>query len=119
MIGAVAAVRRWMTMNHEDRLADSDLRTQTIVSLLQGINGLRVEPIDNIIGHQPFGLNLHVDASVTGMTAQDVVDQLKQGDPPIWTRVKDWEDFIAIHVFGLNEGEEKIVGQRIADLFKR
>lgn len=43
----------------------------------------------------------------------------KQGDPPIWTRVKDWEDFITIHVFGLNEGEEKIVGQRIADLFKR
>jgi hypothetical protein len=33
--------------------------------------------------------------------------------------VKDWEDFITIHVFGLNEGEEKIVGQRIADLFKR
>jgi hypothetical protein len=78
-----------------------------------------VEPIDNIIGHQPFGLNLHVDESVTGMTAHDVVDQLKQGDPPIWTRVKDWEDFITIHVFGLNEGEEKIVGQRIADLFKR
>jgi len=119
MIGAVAAIRRWMTMNHEDRLVDSDIRTQTIVSSLQGIDGLRVEPIDNIIGHQPFGLNLHVDESVTGMTAHDVVDQLKQGDPPIWTRVKDWEDFITIHVFGLNEGEEKIVGQRIADLFKR
>ena len=74
--------------------------------------------LTNIIGHQPFGLNLWVDEGVTGMTALEVVDKLKAGDPPIWTRVRDYEDFITLHIFGLNEGEEHIVGDRIAALFK-
>ena len=68
------------------------------------------------MGHQPFGVNLEFDISVTKMSAQDIVDQLKLGDPPIWTRARIGEDKIIIHVFGLNEGEEKVVGQRIADL---
>ena len=39
--------------------------------------------------------------------------------PPIWTRVRDGEDQIIIHVFGLKDGEDALVGQRIAGLFGR
>ena len=117
MIGAVAATRRWMTMNHEERLAETERRTQVIINAVAGIEGVSAAMLDNIIGHQPFGLDLRVDAAITGMTAADVVERLKAGDPPIWTRVRDWEDCITIHVFGLNEGEERIVGERIAGLF--
>ena len=49
---------------------------------------------------------------------KDVVDNLKAGTPPIWTRVKDGEDHIEIHIFGLKPGEEDLVGKRIADIFK-
>ena len=59
-----------------------------------------------------------VATAVTGMTVHEVVDRLKAGDPPIWTRVRDWEDCVTIHTFGLSEGEEHIVGERIADLFR-
>ena len=52
------------------------------------------------------------------MNIRQVADKLKAGDPPIWTRVRDWEDFITIHMFGLNENEEHIVGDRIAALFE-
>ena len=54
---------------------------------------------------------------MTGLTLQDVVDKLKQGDPPVWTRARDGDDYIALHIFGLSEGEEEIVGNRIAALF--
>jgi D-glucosaminate-6-phosphate ammonia-lyase len=118
IVGAVAAVRRWMTLNHEERLADAERKTRTILASLQGIPGVKAQFIDNIIGHMPYGLTLEVDPSVTGLTAHDVVTRLKEGDPPIWTRVRDGEHWIAIHVFGLNEGEDQIVGQRIAGLFK-
>ena len=118
MIGAVAATRRWMTMNHEERLAITERRTQVIIDALKGIEGVSAVMLDNIIGHQPFGLDLRVDPSVTGMTVQDVVDKLKAGDPPIWTRVRDWEDCITIHTFGMSEGEEYVVGERIAELFR-
>ena len=117
MIGAVAATRRWMTMNHEERLAVTESRTQVIIDAVKGIEGVSAVMLENIIGHQPFGLDLRVDPSVTGMTAADVVEKLKAGDPPIWTRVRDWEDCITIHTFGLSEGEEYLVGERIAELF--
>ncbi len=118
MMGCVAAVKRWMTMNHEERLSNVETRTQTIVTRLLTVPGVRVEMLDNIIGHQPFGFNLWVDEAVTGMNIRQVADKLKAGDPPIWTRVRDWEDFITIHMFGLNENEEHIVGDRIAALFE-
>ena len=117
MIGAVAAVRHWMTMNHEDRLADAERRSRNILNAVAGIPGLSGELIDNVIGHQAYGLNLWVDPVVAGMTIYDLRDRLKDGAPPIWTRVRDDEDFITIHVFGLNPGEDSIVGERIAALF--
>jgi len=116
MVGVVAAVRRWMTMNHEERLAEAERKSQAIVTRLQGVPGVKVEIIQNIIGQQPFGVNLWVDPKVTGMTVHDVVAKLREGDPPIWARVREGEDFIAIHMFGLNEGEEHIVAERIAKL---
>jgi L-seryl-tRNA(Ser) seleniumtransferase len=119
MIGAVAAVKRWFTMDHESRLAEVEQRSQTILTPLRNIPGLKAEMMDNIIGHQPFGVHLEVDPDVAGFTAQELVDRLKAGDPPIWMRVREGEEHIDIHVFGLYEGEEQMVGERIAAEFGR
>ena len=119
MVGAVAAVRRWMTMNHEERLAETETKCRNMLDPLRGIPGVTVELIDNIIGHQPYGVTLEVDSRVAGFSAHDVVDRLKAGDPPIWTRVREGDTGIILHAFGLNEGEDKIVGQRIAALFDK
>ena len=118
MMGAVAAVQVWMTRNHEDRLADAERRTRVILGALDGVEGLKAEMIDNVIGHQPYGLTIRVDQSVTGFDIYELRDRLKEGDPPIWTRVRDGEDCIIIHMFGLNEGEDQIVGERISALFR-
>ena len=117
MVGVVAAVRLWMTMNHEERLADTETKCRNMMAPLQGISGVTVELSDNIIGHQPYGVTMEVDPAVIGMSAQDVVDRLKAGDPPIWTRVREGDTGIILHAFGLNEGEDKVVGERIAALF--
>ena len=119
MVGVVAAVRRWFTMNHEERLAQVEQQCQTIISSLRGIAGLKSSMLDNVIGHQPFGVQIEVDPAEAGMTALEIVDKLKAGDPPVWTRVREGEDFIVIHGFGLREGQDKIVGERIAALFER
>ena len=114
----VAAVNHWMTMNHEDRLATAERQCLAMMAPLRGIPGVKAELINNVIGHQPFGLRLEVDHTQTGLTVHDVVAKLKAGDPPVFTRVRDDEDWITIHVFGLSDGEDKIVGERIAALFK-
>ena len=117
IVGVVAAVKRWMTMNHEERLADAEGQSQTIIQSLSGIDGVRAEMIDNVIGHQPFGVRIEVDAARAGLTARDMVDRLKQGTPSIWTRVRDGEEWMDVHVFGLADGEAEIVGERMAALF--
>ena len=118
MIGSVAAVRRWMTMNHEERLARVEEKCQGILSPIRGIEGLQTEMLTNVIGHQPLGVRLRIDSDITGLTVDDVVEKLKDGDPSIWTRVDPYVDgAITIHVFGLSDGEESIVGNRIAELF--
>ena len=119
MMGAVAAVQVWMTMNHEDRLADAERRTRVILEAVEGVPGLKAEMIDNVIGHQPYGLTIRVDQSVTGFDIYELRDRLREGDPPIWTRVRDGEDFIIIHMFGLNPGEDQIVGERVAALCRK
>ena len=117
IVGAVAAVKRWMSMDHEERLAEYERKSQVIIGALRGISGVEVALIDNELGHHPFGMSLHVDPAAAGLTVHDVVGQLKAGDPPIWTRVREGEDHIIIHVFGLKDGEERVVGERIAALF--
>ena len=117
IVGVVAAVKRWMTMNHEERLADAEGQSQAIIQALSGIDGVRAEMIDNVIGHQPFGVRIEVDAARAGLTARDMVDRLKQGTPSIWTRVRDGEEWMDVHVFGLADGEAEIVGERMAALF--
>ena len=91
--------------------------TRNILAPLQGIPGVNTRFIENVIGHMPYGLDLEVDQAVTGLSIHDVGDRLKAGDPPIWTRVREGESWITIHVFGLKDGEDKIVGERIAALF--
>ena len=117
MVGAVAAIKRWMTMNHEDRLADAERRSGKMVARLQGIPGVTVTALSNVVGHLAFGLRLDFDAGITGMTADEVVAELKKGDPPVFTRTRVGEAFITIHVFALRDGEEDLVGARIAALF--
>ena len=116
MVGVVAAVKNWMTINHEERLADIENRSQIFINILAGTPGVDTMMINNIIGHQPFGVELRIDETKTGISPQQLVEALKENDPPIWTRVRDGDDYIAIHMFGLKVGEEKIVAERIKAL---
>jgi L-seryl-tRNA(Ser) seleniumtransferase len=116
IVGVVAAVKRWFTINHEDRLARAARMSEELAAPLKGVKGVTVEMNKNIIGHQPFGIWVNVDPSVTGKTNQEVVDALKKGDPAIWTRVPDGAERITLHVFGLDEGQPKLVGEAIRNI---
>jgi len=114
IMGVVAAVERWLTLNHEERLSAAESQSQAIIAPLKGLPGVTAELNTNIMGHQPFGVFVSLDPDVVGFTNQDLVDKLKNGDPSIWTRVPDGETRLELHVFGLGEGEAELVGQAIA-----
>lgn len=116
IMGVVAAVRRWMTLNHEERLDAAEAQSQAIIKPLKGVPGVTAVLNTNIKAHQPFGVFVSVDPDVVGFTNDDLVDKLRDGDPSIWTRVQ--EGRMVLHVFGLGEGEAELVGDAIAAAVK-
>mgnify|MGYP005627533329 CR=1 FL=1 len=118
IMGVVAAVDRWLTINHEDRLENAESQSQAILKPLQGIHGVKAELNTNIMGHQPFGAIVSIDPAIIGFTIDDLVQKLQDGDPSIWTRVSLEAPQIEIHVFGMSEGQPELVGNAIADAVK-
>ena len=113
IIGVLYAVKRWMSMNHEERLSIAEKKTFNIINELKNIEGVTVKLIDNIIGHQPFGLSLDIDDKFFATNNEKFVEILKNSDPQIWTRVPDGENTIVIHVFGMTEEQSEIVSEVI------
>ena len=119
IMGVVAAVQRWMTLNHEDRLAEFESKSQEILRRLRGIPGVTAWLNPNIMGHMPYGVFLTLDFDVVGLTIDDLVQKLKDGEPSVWTRrALDGADRLDIHVFGLVNGEAELVGDAMAAILK-
>ena len=116
MMGVVAAVQNWLTIDHETRLSDIEKQSMTLINILSICPYIEASLIENIIGHQPFGVKIKIKNHK--LTLHDLVDQLKDGTPSIWTRVIGDNDFIEIHMFGLKTDEEKIVGEKIVEIFE-
>ncbi len=118
IVGAFAAAKTWFSTNHEERLVKAERQSKTIVDAVQGMRGVQASIIDNVKAHQPFGVQLNLEPSEAGLTNAELVMKLKECDPPIWTRVPEGHESIIIHVFGLAEGEDKIVGDCIVCILK-
>ncbi len=116
MMGVVAAVQNWLTINHETRLSNIEKQSMTLINILSSCPYIEASLIENIIGHQPFGVKIKIINHK--FTVHDIVNKLKNGTPSIWTRVVGENDFIEIHMFGLKTDEEKIVGEKMLEIFE-
>jgi len=119
IVGAVASVKLWTTLNHEDRLAKAYKVSDTIASYLKNIQGIKVRVKDNSIGHDPFGVSIELEDGDQSLI--NVVNNLKNGNPSIWLRCNSDMDGnlddskLDVSPFGLHEGEERIVGEKLAE----
>ena len=122
IIGAVAAVKLWTTINHEDRLSKAYKISETIASYLKNIQGIKVQVKENSIGHYPFGVTIELEDDTKSLIG--VVENLKNGKPSIWLRCNADMDGVlddtklAVSPFGLHDGEEEIVGAKLAEELK-
>ena len=121
IIGVTVAVHEWVTMNHEERLAIAEEQSRVMLEPLKNIPGVNAEIIDNIIGNQPFGVKLEIDENTVGISAEELVEKLKDLDTPIWTRngQNHEENTIKLVPWALNPGEDKVVGENIAKVLKK
>ena len=120
IIGVTVAVNEWVTMNHEERLAEAEQQSNVMLAPLQNIKGVKAEIINNIIGNQPFGVRLEIDENIVGISAAELVEKLQDLDTPIWTRngQNHEENMIKLVPWALSPGEDKIVGETIAKVLQ-
>jgi hypothetical protein len=116
-MGVAVALRRWFSMNHEERLAVEEDKRSAFARGLAGISGVTTSiPKEAQLGPN-VTVFIHFDAGITGIDGHEVIKQLEEGDPPIWTRTHDDGGSIGIGVQMLSDEEVETVVERLRDIF--
>ena len=61
-----------------------------------------------------YSVLLEIGPAQSSISLQQLVDALKAGSPPVWTRVVGGRMLIAVNY--LSDGEDEMVGTRIAQV---
>ena len=122
VVAVYAALREWLTMNHEERFAGYEARVANLRDDLREVPN--VELID-FPGEGPIeGLTIKLDVARTGKTAGDVVAELRAGNPSVWVRspygAPDYyppgADSFTVRMPQLKEGGETTIAARIKEI---
>jgi len=125
VIAVYAALREWLTMNHEDRFASYEVRVARQRAELKDIPNIEMHDFPE--QGPTMGLLVRMDTAKVGKTAGEVVAELKTGNPSIWVRspqqrpdeYPDGENGFIILMHLLKEGGEKVIAERLAGILPR
>lgn len=116
MVGLLAAVERYLKVDHEAERKLLEDRVTHIIRVLSGVPSLQAERhVPEIANHVPH-VQLQWDGSRRKFTAQEVLRQLLEGDPPIAVSQRGEKD-ILISVWMMRGDEHRIVAQRLKEIF--
>ncbi len=118
MIALLAAVERYVRLDHQAEWREWERRLDVIEQALRDIPTLQCERIVPPIANHVPHLILSWDEKRVKMTRQRLTRELAKGDPPIQIgRVSGTGDKgVLISVFMLQEGEERLVADRLHGL---
>ncbi len=116
IIGLVAAVDRYLALDHEAERRELDQRAATLLDMLKGLPAVvcvkEVPEIHNRVPHVTVSWN----EDEQSLTANDAKQRLIEGDPPIGL-ARLGEGQLRISTWMLRPGEDAIVGERVRALF--
>ena len=117
IIGLVAALERYLKVDHDAEFRELDTRVTDISKALSGLRGVKAERfVPEIANHLPH-LAVTWDKPVT-LSSQDAVASLRNGEPRIEVSQRG-PQALTISVWMLRPGEHKIVAQRLREVLSR
>jgi D-glucosaminate-6-phosphate ammonia-lyase len=121
MIALLAAVERFVRLDHDAERREFERRIGVIETALAGIATVECERIVPVIANEVPHLIVAWDEARVGVTKARVTRALMDGDPPIQIgRVSGTGDRgILISVLTLQAGEERVIGERLRGLLRR
>ena len=112
IIGLLAAIERFVSMDHDAHWRLWETRVAGIIDLLDGIPGIKLRrDVPEIANHSPH-LLIEWSPRHIPLAADDVVQHLRDGDPPI-AILAEGEHGLRIAVWTLREDEHQIVASRV------
>jgi L-seryl-tRNA(Ser) seleniumtransferase len=116
MVGMLAALERYVALDHAGELRDFEKRAETIRSSASTVAGVKADVfVPEVANHVPH-VRISWDAAGKGITPAQVVKALRDGEPSIGTRSEG--DAVVIGVWMMQPGEEKIVARRLREVLK-
>lgn len=117
IVAVVAALRRWQGLDHEALEAAWRARADRAARVLAGVRGLRPEPFSDPFGNPFDRVRVHVDPARAGITAWQLADALKDGEPAIVVWAYDVaQGFIMLDPRPVSDAEMDLVCTRIRDI---
>ncbi len=115
IMGLLAAVERFLTMDHDAQWRLWETRVAEMIEMLGGIPGVNLRrDVPEIANHSPH-LLIEWSRWHIALPAAEVVRQLREGDPSI-AALAEAEYGLRIAVWTLRDGEHRIVATRIRDI---
>ncbi len=118
MIGMLVALELYLKRDHEADRKEWDRRVQVIVDATKKIPSVQAEifvpPIANHVPH----LKLRWDQQTIHITPQDVMKQLREGQPAIEPNPMTDKDSLALGVWMMQPGDAETVARRVAEILK-
>ena len=114
--GLVAAVERYLAIDHEAERRELDARAELVLDVLAELTGVSSEKhVPEIANHVPHVLVSWTE-SEKGLTSQDAVQKLLSGDPPVAVS-RAGEGQLRISMWMLRPGQDAVVADRVKALF--
>jgi seryl-tRNA(Sec) selenium transferase len=113
VIAVVVALRAWLNMDHEARIAEHRRKAQVIQEELDGIPYITMTPVsdERTLGN---GLRIGLDEAALGKTAAQIIEALREGTPSIWMRGNG--NSFNVAVSNLLDDEVQVVVERLREL---
>jgi L-seryl-tRNA(Ser) seleniumtransferase len=113
LCGVLAAVERYLKVDHAAEWKALEARVATIIKALRGVKGVKAERhIPEIANEVP---HVMVSLEDTAKKSEDVVKQLQQGDPPIHIQNRG-KGTLLISVWMMRGDEHEITGRRLREV---
>jgi L-seryl-tRNA(Ser) seleniumtransferase len=114
LLGMLAAVEAYVARDHAADAREFARRAETVQRAAASVPGVTAEVfVPEVANHVPH-VRIRWDASARGLTAPQVVQALRDGEPSIGVRSE--EDSLVVGVWMMRNGEAEIVGRRLRDV---
>jgi L-seryl-tRNA(Ser) seleniumtransferase len=118
MAGLLAAVKRYIKLDHEDRLERDERVVAEWGSALNGIAGITAQrSFPNEAGQPHPRCEFIIDPTTAGLSRDEVIQQLWDGEPRIAVATSG-ENGIYLNPMTLTDEEANIVAKRLSQILK-